>query len=101
MAPPSKTRTALGRSGTAIACSNPLQNMNLRRSFSVLCILSRVGVTYKTGSGLDDWIYCTLYIHNSELQAIQHYRYSTRFTVHRYTRTRISVFTSRILATDL
>jgi hypothetical protein len=24
-------------------------------------ILSRVGVTYKTGFGLDDWIYCTLY----------------------------------------
>jgi hypothetical protein len=38
-------------------------------------ILSSVGggggcVTYKTGFGLDDWIYCTLYIHNSELQAI-------------------------------
>jgi hypothetical protein len=24
-------------------------------------ILSRVGVTYKMGFGLDDWIYCTLY----------------------------------------
>jgi hypothetical protein len=26
-------------------------------------ILSRVGVTYETGFGLDDWIYCILYIH--------------------------------------
>jgi hypothetical protein len=26
-------------------------------------ILSNVGVTYKTGFGLDDWIYCTLHIH--------------------------------------
>jgi hypothetical protein len=34
-------------------------------------ILSCVGcVTYKMGFGLDDWIYYTLYIHNSELQAI-------------------------------
>jgi hypothetical protein len=24
-------------------------------------VLSRVGVNYKTGFGLDDWIYCTLY----------------------------------------
>jgi hypothetical protein len=24
-------------------------------------IFSRVGATYKTGFGLDDWIYCTLY----------------------------------------
>jgi hypothetical protein len=30
--------------------------------------MSRFGVlsvTYKTGSGLDDWIYCTLYIHTA------------------------------------
>jgi hypothetical protein len=36
--------------------------------------LSRVGglcLTYKTGSGFEDWIYCTLYIHNSGLQVIQ------------------------------
>jgi hypothetical protein len=26
-------------------------------------ILSRVGVNYKIEFGLDDWIYCTLYIH--------------------------------------
>jgi hypothetical protein len=26
-------------------------------------IISRVGVTYKTGFGFDNWIYCKLYIH--------------------------------------
>jgi hypothetical protein len=46
-------------------------------------------VTYKTGFGRDDWIYYTLYIHNSGLQAIQRYRYSTHFAIHRCTRTRI------------
>jgi hypothetical protein len=34
-------------------------------------ILSSVGVTYKTGFGLDDWIYRTLCIHNSGLQVRQ------------------------------
>jgi hypothetical protein len=38
---------------------------------------------------LGDWIYCTLYIRNSGLQAIQRHRWSTRFTFHRYTRTRV------------
>jgi hypothetical protein len=46
-------------------------------------ILSRVGgclcVTYKTGFGLDDWIYCILYIHDSGLQPIQCYRCSAHF----------------------
>jgi hypothetical protein len=37
-------------------------------------LLSRVGVNYKTGFALDDWIYCTLYIHNSGLRAIRLYR---------------------------
>jgi hypothetical protein len=66
-------------------------------------VLSRcrgVCVTYKTGFGLDDWIYCTLYIHNSGLQA-KRYRYSTHF---QFTVTHIlvfSVFTSRILGTNL
>jgi hypothetical protein len=46
-------------------------------------------VTYKTGFGLDVWIYCTLYIHNSGLQGIQRYCYSTHFPVHRCTRIRI------------
>jgi hypothetical protein len=46
-------------------------------------------VTYNTGIGLDVSIYCTLYIHNSGLQAIQCYRYSTHFPFHRYTSTRI------------
>jgi hypothetical protein len=57
-------------------------------------ILSRCRgcVTYKTGSGLDDLICCTLYIHNSGLQAIQRSRWSTHFTVHRYTCTRVLCF---------
>jgi hypothetical protein len=29
---------------------------------------------YRRGFGLDDWIYCTLCIHNSVLQVIQCYR---------------------------
>jgi hypothetical protein len=51
-----------------------------------------VRLTYKTGFGLDDWIYYTLYIHNSGLQAIQRYRYSTHIAVHSYARTRILSF---------
>jgi hypothetical protein len=39
---------------------------------------------YKTRFGLDDWIYCTLYIQNSGLPAIQRYRYSTHFIFRRY-----------------
>jgi hypothetical protein len=51
---------------------------------TVTCIIN-----YRRGFGLRDLIYCTLYTHNSGLQAIQRYRYSTRFAVRRYTRTRI------------
>jgi hypothetical protein len=43
--------------------------------------MSRVEVIYKTGLGLDDWIYWHL-IHstrNSELQVTQRYRYSAHF----------------------
>jgi hypothetical protein len=29
------------------------------------CHVYGVCVTYKTGSGLDDWIFCTLYIHTT------------------------------------
>jgi hypothetical protein len=52
-------------------------------------------------SGLDDWVYCTLHIRNSELRAIQRYRYSTHF---QFTVAHVlgcSVFISHILATDL
>jgi hypothetical protein len=38
---------------------------------------------------LDVWIYRALYIHNSGLQAIQNYRCSAHFTLHRYTRTKV------------
>jgi hypothetical protein len=34
------------------------------------CHEQGVWVTYKTGSGLDDWIYCIVYIRNSGLQVI-------------------------------
>jgi hypothetical protein len=65
-------------------------------------ILSRVGMTYKTGFGLDDWIYSALYIHT-----FRDYRqYSAVAILHtlQFTVTHalgFSVFTSRILATDL
>jgi hypothetical protein len=32
-------------------------------TYLVHWVLSRVGVIYKTGFGLDDWIYCASYIH--------------------------------------
>jgi hypothetical protein len=44
---------------------------------------------YRRGFWIGDWIYCTLYVHNSGVQAIQRYRWSTHFPVHRYTRTKI------------
>jgi hypothetical protein len=48
------------------------------------------------GFGSDDWIYWHLiHTHNSRLQAIQRFRYSTHFAL------RFTVFTNRILATDL
>jgi hypothetical protein len=64
-------------------------------------IPSRILVTYKTGFGLDDWIYCTLYIvlgtaRNYSAMAIRH---TSQFTVTHALQ--FSAFTSRILATDL
>jgi hypothetical protein len=59
-------------------------------------------VTYKTGSGLDNWIYCTVYIHT-----VRDYRqYSAVTVLHTFQFTvahalGFSVFTSCILATDL
>jgi hypothetical protein len=66
-------------------------------------IVTRMGlcVTYKTGFGLDDWIYCALYIYT-----VRDYRqYSAIVTLHTFQFTvthalGFSVFTSRILATD-
>jgi hypothetical protein len=40
---------------------------------TTVLISSRLGVvrvTYKTGFGLENWIYCTLYIHNPGLEVI-------------------------------
>jgi hypothetical protein len=38
---------------------------------SIVTYKGLLPVAYKTGFGLDDWIYCTLYIHNLRLQVIQ------------------------------
>jgi hypothetical protein len=65
-------------------------------------IFLRVGVTYKTGFGLDDWIYCILYIYT-----VRDYRQNGAITIlhtFQFTVAHIpgfSAFTSRILATDL
>jgi hypothetical protein len=59
-------------------------------------------VTYRTCVGLDDWIYCNLYFHT-----VRNYRqYSPIAILHTFQFTvthalGFSVFTSRILATDL
>jgi hypothetical protein len=65
-------------------------------------ILSHVWVTYKTGSGLEDWIYCALYIHTvRDYRHYKCYRYCTHFPVHSYMRTRILILNFRIPATEL
>jgi hypothetical protein len=48
----------------------------MHKTVSVINDLTILGsrVTYNTGFGLDDSIYCTIYIHNSGLQAIERYR---------------------------
>jgi hypothetical protein len=35
----------------------------MHRKYIVTCVGGWLCVTYKTGFGLDDWIYCTLNIH--------------------------------------
>jgi hypothetical protein len=64
--------------------------------------MTRVGVTYRRGFGLDDCNYCTLYIHMT--QDYRQYRvisilHTLQFTVANALGS--SVFTSRILATHL
>jgi hypothetical protein len=56
-------------------------------------------VTYKKGLGLDDWIYCTLYIHT--VWDYRRYSYSIHYQFTAAHALGFSVFTSRILATDL
>jgi hypothetical protein len=65
-------------------------------------ILSHVSVTIKTGFKLNDWIYCTLYIHT--VQECRHYRaiailHPFHFTIPHALG--FSVLTSRILAIHL
>jgi hypothetical protein len=58
-------------------------------------------VTYKTGSGLYNWIYWhLLHSHNSGLQEIHRYRSSTHFQFTVAHALGFSVSTSRILATE-
>jgi hypothetical protein len=73
------TANALGLPSTL--CIHPIAVNGPQRM--VLCVI------YKTGIGLDDCVYCDLYIIHSGLQAIQRYRYSTHFPVRRYRRTMI------------
>jgi hypothetical protein len=83
---------------------NPAYNVMyhfLRIDFNIVTCRC-VCVTYTTGSGLDDWIYCPLYIHNSELQAITALSLIyTLYSLSLHNTLGFSVFTSRILATDL
>jgi hypothetical protein len=60
-------------------------------------------VTYKTGFGLDDWIYCTLHIYTTkDYRQSQRYRYCTHTFQFTFTHAlRFLAFTSRVLATDL
>jgi hypothetical protein len=62
--------------------------------------MSHVLVTYRRGL---DWMigFIDTYAQYSELQVIERCRWSTHFTVHRYTRTRFLNLRSCILATDL
>jgi hypothetical protein len=47
-------------------------------------------VHYKTGFGLNDWIYCALYTHTTRnYTQLQRYRYSTHITVHLCTLIRV------------
>jgi hypothetical protein len=65
-------------------------------------ILSHVEVTYKTGFGLDNWIYCTLYIHT--VRNYRQYRAIVILHTLQFTVTHalgLWVFTSRIQATAL
>jgi hypothetical protein len=76
------------------------QKSYLYKSSAGQTILSRLGATYKTGFGFDDWIYCTLFNHT-----FRDYRqYSAIAVLHTFQLTvanalGISAFTSRILAT--
>jgi hypothetical protein len=65
-------------------------------------IMSCVWVTYRRGFGLDDWIYCTLYVHTTH----DYRQYNAIADLHTLQSTvthalGFSVFTSCILAMDL
>jgi hypothetical protein len=59
-------------------------------------------VTYKKGSGLEDWICCALYIHIvRDYRHYKRYHYCTHFPVHVARALGFLVFISPIPATDL
>jgi hypothetical protein len=75
--------------------------MNVNNKICSILVLSRVGVTYKTGFGVDDWIYCTLYIpfrnyrQCSAIVILHTFQFTVTHTLG------FSVFISRIVATDI
>jgi hypothetical protein len=66
---------------------------------NILSRLRGLRVTYKTGFGLDDWIYCALCIHTVRDNSASAILHILQFTVTHVLG--FSVFISRILATDL
>jgi hypothetical protein len=59
--------------------------------------ISRLGVTYKSEFGLEDWIYCTLCVYTTR----DYRQYSAIAILRTFSSLGFSVFISRILATDL
>jgi hypothetical protein len=67
-----------------------------------ISLLLRVGMTYKIGFGLYDWIYYTLYIHTT--QDYRQYSAIADLHISQFTAAHaigFSIFTSPILTTDL
>jgi hypothetical protein len=78
--------------------------MLFKTTLNAVCIsiyIANVWVTYKTGSGSDEWIYCTLYTtpRNYRQYSPTAILHSLQFTVPHALG--FSVFTSRILVTNL
>jgi hypothetical protein len=76
----------------------PCVSRKVIKSFDIV----KCTATYKTGFVLDDWIYCTLYIHTVR----DYMQYSAIAILHIFQflvthALGFSVFTSRILATEL
>jgi hypothetical protein len=77
------------QNGEEISTFVKIIHLQIKSTVQHLKLLSHVGVTYKMRFGFDDWIYCTLFTHNFGLQTIKCYRYSSHFTVHCCTCSRV------------